>query len=326
MRSLIAACCTVVLLASCSTDDADPGADTSLVAHDGGAQHRIHTGGAGAGPAPTYVALGDSYTAAPGVPETDDESGCSRSSHNYPSLVAEELDLVLADVSCTGADTLALVGTQQTSRGPVPPQFLSVVPGVEVVTLGIGGNDEDLFSDLVTTCLSLASDDPTGSPCRDAMATAGGGDIAMDRIGIIGTRLTSALTGVLDRVPGAAVVLVGYPQLVPESGRCDSLPLADGDYAYVRSLTEQLGAATEEAAKETGVRYADVLAASAGHDVCAGADAWVNGIANSDGRSAAPLHPFAEEQAAVAELVVDLLADRDLSARLSGAPPGRRPW
>ena len=310
VRSLVAACCVTLLLASCSADGSEPSAEPSA-----DASTPAPTASPDApGRAPTYVALGDAYTAAPGVPETDDESGCSRSSNNYPSLVAEQLDLVLADVSCIGADTLALVGSQETRSGPVPPQFLAVVPGVEVVTMGLGGNDEDLFSDLVSNCLALASDDPTGSPCRDAMATADGGDSAMDRVAIIGTRLTSALTGVLDRVPGAEVVLVGYPQLVPERGRCDALPLAEGDYAYVRSLTEALGAATEKAATDAGVGYADVLAASRGHDICAGADAWVNGIANDDGRPAAPLHPFAEEQAAVAELVVAELAGRGLSA------------
>ena len=245
---------------------------------------------------------------------TERESGCSRSSNNYPSLVAKKLDLVLADVSCTGADTLALVGSQKTGSGVVPPQLLSVGPEVEVVTLGIGGNDDGLFGDLVGTCLSVASDDPTGSPCREAMATAGGGDKAMDRIDIIGTRLMSTLTGLKDRAPRATVVLVGYPQLVPKDGTCDSLPLAAGDYAYVRSITEALGKATKAAAAGAGTGYADVLRASRGHDVCAGKDAWVNGIANADGRAAAPLHPFAEEQAAVADLVVAQLAGRNSSA------------
>lgn len=309
MRTFVAACVAVLLLGGCSAADGE----TETSPSDSPPSDSSTRSSPTPGPAPTYVALGDSYTAAPGVPETENESGCSRSSANYPSLVAAQLDLVLADVSCTGADTLALVGTQDTARGPVPPQLLSVVPGLEVVTVGIGGNDEGLFRDLVTTCLSLASDDPTGSPCRDAMTTPDGGDSAVERIEVIETRLESTLTGIVAKAPGAAVVLVGYPQLVPASGTCESLPLADGDYAYVRSLTERLGAATERAARRAGVRYADVLAASEGHDVCAGEDAWVNGIANSEGRAAAPLHPFAEEQAAVADLVVAALADRNSS-------------
>ena len=36
-----------------------------------------------------YVAMGDSYTAAPFVPLTDVAYGCFRSSNNYPKLVAD---------------------------------------------------------------------------------------------------------------------------------------------------------------------------------------------------------------------------------------------
>ncbi len=255
-----------------------------------------------------YVALGDSFTAAPGVPEpAEDAAGCGRSSSNYPSLVAAELGLTLEDVSCSGADTLALVGSQETSAGPVPPQFLAVTAQTRLVTLGMGGNDEGLFRSLVEDCLGLASPDVTGAPCRASM-TVGGIDTALARIEVIGARLTSALVGLQDRAPNADVVLVGYPQLVPAVGQCDILPLAEGDYAYVRELTVALGAATAKAAADAGVLYVDVLAASDGHDVCAGEAAWVNGIANDTGRSAAPLHPFAEEQTAVADLVLEALA------------------
>ena len=176
-----------------------------------------------------------------------------RSSANYPSLVAAELGLALVDVSCSGADTLALVGSQQTGSGPVPPQFLAITPETEVVTMRIGGNDEGLFRSLVETCLGVAAEDRAGSPCRDAM-TAGGTDQALEKIDTIATRLTSALAGILDRAPGAEVVLVGYPQLVPERGTCDILPLAAGDYAYVRELTVALGAATAKAAADAGRR------------------------------------------------------------------------
>ena len=38
-----------------------------------------------------YVAIGDSYTAAPVVPITDLENPCLRSNHNYPNLIEDEL-------------------------------------------------------------------------------------------------------------------------------------------------------------------------------------------------------------------------------------------
>src|SRR5437588_7109241 len=40
-----------------------------------------------------YVALGDSYTSGPGIPQQTPESGaCRRSDHNYPHLVAVALE------------------------------------------------------------------------------------------------------------------------------------------------------------------------------------------------------------------------------------------
>ena len=301
MRKLLATSVAVLALAGCTSSD---GAEQAIPAPSSTAPESPSE----SSPAPTgpkYVALGDSYTSAPGVPETEQRSGCLRSSVNYPSLVADELGLALVDVSCSGASTLSLVGTQETDKGPVAPQFLALDDDVEVVTMGMGGNDEGLFRDLVSTCLGIAKEDRTGAPCRESMETSAGGDEARDRIDVIRTRLVSALSGIKGAAPGAQVVLVGYPQLVPPSGTCDLLPLADGDYAYVRELNIELGEATKSAAAEAGVGYADVLAASEGHDICAGEDAWVNGILPSP--EAAPLHPFAVEQAAVAKLVTKAL-------------------
>ena len=251
--------------------------------------------------------MGDSYTSAPGIADTID-AGCFRSAGNYPSLIADELGLALTDVSCGGATTTSLVGVQETSAGPVPPQFAALTPETDVVTLSLGGNDDGLFTQILETCLTVRQQDPEGAPCRDTLS-AGGTDQALATIELVQTRLTSALIGVRDRAPDAKIVLVGYPQLAPASGTCDVLPLAAGDYEYVRSLMIALGTATESAAEEAEVGYADVLAASEGHDICAGAEAWVNGIANDDGRAGMGMHPFAEEQAAVADLVVEALDD-----------------
>ena len=58
-----------------------------------------------------------------------------------------------------------------------------------------------------------------------------------------------------------------------------------------------------EAAGKGKATYIDVLEASAGHDICAGADAWVNGF-DTDVTRALAFHPFAEEQQAVADLIL----------------------
>ena len=102
------------------------------------------------------------------------------------------------------------------------------------------------------------------------------------------------------------MLLVGYPQLVPADGTCPELPLATGDYPFVRAQWEAMDAAMRDAAAAAGATFVEVLAPSEGHDICAGDDAWVNGFEPLPG-VAAPYHPLAGGQAAVAELVEQAL-------------------
>jgi len=295
-RHLALACLlvsTLVAASACSGDGEDPSGEPST------ADSAVAT--------QEYVALGDSYTSAPGVPETVD-AGCLRSDANYPALVAEELDLALRDVSCGGASVTSLIGVQETSTGPRAPQFNALTTDTDLVTLGIGGNDEGLFSLLFVECVRLGAEQRTGSPCRDLL-TQGEDGTVLDTIAVIQERLTSALLGIKDRAPDADVVLVGYPQLVPDRIRCDVLPLTPADYRFVRTTLVAMGRATQQAAEDAGVRYVDLLAASAGHDVCAGEDAWVRGVVDDPAAPGATMHPFAEEQVAVAQLVVEALED-----------------
>ena len=257
---------------------------------------------------PRYVALGDSYTAAPGVPQTEQETGCLRSNGNYASLVAHQLKSSFVDVSCVGASTVALAGAQQLSNQVAPPQLSALSADTSLVTLGIGGNDLELFTTMIGTCGQLGLSDADGAPCRDYMRHAGkdDGDLLVQKIGKIRGRLVAALKAIHDRSPKAEVVLVGYPQPIPARNTCRILPLAKGDYGYVRGLVVRLDEAMRQAAKKAKAQYVSVLAASRGHDICAGRDAWVNGV-NTDLMRALAFHPFAEEQQAVADLVMKKL-------------------
>jgi lysophospholipase L1-like esterase len=256
---------------------------------------------------PTYVALGDSYTAAPGVPQTEQESGCLRSNGNYASLVANQLKSDFVDVSCTGASTVSLVGAQHSADHVHPPQFAALSADTSLVTLGIGGNDLELFQTMVGTCGQFGLNDPDGSPCRDYMKDAGKKkDLLVEKIDKIGDRVRSALKGIHDRAPQARVVLVGYPQPVPAKGTCRILPIAKGDYPYVRGLVVKLNDALRAAAKKAKADFIDLGKASRGHDICAGPEAWVNGL-NTDLMRALAFHPFAEEQQAAADLIMKKL-------------------
>src|SRR5262249_41145938 len=76
-----------------------------------------------AGP-PHYVSLGDSYTAAPLVPDqTGSPAGCLRSTHSYPFLVAAGTSAAtFTDVSCQGATTANMTHPQPVPLGPNPPE------------------------------------------------------------------------------------------------------------------------------------------------------------------------------------------------------------
>ena len=89
-----------------------------------------------------YVALGDSYTSAPFVPDTELAEGCFRSDGNYPALLAQQLEVErFTDVSCSAATTADLTAPQATAggRGRVPPQLRALDRGTDLVTVGVGG-------------------------------------------------------------------------------------------------------------------------------------------------------------------------------------------
>lgn len=249
-----------------------------------------------------YVALGDSYTAAPLVPNTDTRDSCFRSDGNYPNLLAARLpDIRLTDVSCSGADTADMTAPQSIGGQTKPPQLDAVSEDTDLVTLGIGGNDFGIFGNMSVGCFRLAQTDPRGAPCRAANQEAGG-DRLLDLVPKIQRRVGLVIDGIRDRAPDATVVVVGYPRLLPPSGTCpDRVPLAVGDYPYLDAVNRALSDAVLAAAEDSDATAVDVYAASRGHDVCSD-QPWVNGIATVQGALA--LHPFASEQEAVAGLIL----------------------
>jgi lysophospholipase L1-like esterase len=250
-----------------------------------------------------YVALGDSFAAAPGVPPEADDATCSRSIGNYPHLVADqEPDYTLVDVSCTGATTGAMVSPQVRNLTTIPPQLDALTEDTDLVTLSVGGNDYNFITTLLGRCGQLRPQDPTGSPCREEMSKTGP-DVLLADTRRIGQNVEKVLGAIQEAAPDAQVLLVGYPMFFPEQGTCpDLLPLADGDVAYAHELNVRLVQETRDAARRAGAEYVDTAAAFAGHDICA-EDPWVNGHVADPGAAAA-YHAFAVGQQAVADLVV----------------------
>jgi hypothetical protein len=237
---------------------------------------------------PTYVALGDSYTAGPLIPlQENTPLGCLRSTNNYPHLAARSFGLPLRDVSCSGAQTVDMTNGQGVTPGPNPPQFDALDEDVQIVSVGIGGNDMG-FSEIAFACASL---DPTTTPCQDRYVV-NGVDTIEQRIDAVGPKVGAVLEGIHDRSPDADVYLVGYPTVVPVSGPgCwPTLPITSKDLPYVRTVITNLNAMLQQQAAAHDATYVDTFTPSIGKDACAlPVLRWVEPVVPIN--AAAPVHP-----------------------------------
>ncbi|ONI79855.1 GDSL family lipase [Actinosynnema sp. ALI-1.44] len=252
-----------------------------------------------------YVALGDSYTSGPFIPiQRTDPLGCGRSTANYPSVLSQALRVgEFTDVSCAGADTTNMTRPQPVPfNGTNPPQLNALRSDTDLVTVGIGGNDDGVFGSVVSTCPRLRPADPTGNPCEQHF-TVDGVDTIRAAIEKNGSRVVAVLTAIHERSPQARVLVVGYPRITPPSGTCPAiLPFADGDYAWLNQVQRDMNQSLANAA-DGNATYVDVFGPSEGHDACAsGGAAWINGQ-NDNILAAAAYHPVKEGMAGMAAVV-----------------------
>lgn len=238
----------------------------------------------------TYVAVGDSFTAGPGVLNQQlNQIGCFRSDHNYPHLVARARGSALRDPSCSGAKTADLTAPQVILGGANPPQFNSLDAGVATVSMQIGGNDIG-FTEILYRCAALL---PLGAPCHAAY-TAGGTDELSRRIAATAPKVAAALAEARRRSPQARIFVLGYPAILPEAGLgCwPSLPIAPDDVPYLRDKEKELNAMLATQAAAAGATYVDVYTPSIGHDACQLPGLrWVEPLVPLS--PAAPIHPNA---------------------------------
>lgn len=299
-RRAAAAALTVVLvaLAGCSGGGSGDGSGGSGDGADGGSAlpsgPAVRTDDSDDHADQAYVAMGDSYTAAPGVEPADDGSGrCGRSEINYPRLVAGAFGgSSITDVSCSGATTADLLAPQDLGGGEsVPAQIEAVTADTDVVTISTGGNDFGAFAALAGQCAGGACGDLTLESAQQGLAA-------------VTTDLAEVVEQVRSRAPQARVLVVGYPQVAPSGSEgCDDLPLEAGELGLVRLLNQQLSAAQERAAEQSGAEFVDLWEATDGHALCDD-EPWINGR-GFDG--AVPYHPLAAEQRAAANAVIEVL-------------------
>ncbi|MEU2060741.1 SGNH/GDSL hydrolase family protein [Streptomyces sp. NPDC013455] len=246
-----------------------------------------------------YVALGDSYTSGPGIPRQVDAE-CARSDHNYPSLVAARRQVAsFTDVSCGGATTAEMWRAQ----GSNPPQLDALDRHTDLVTLQIGGNDVG-FGPIIGTCARLAAQDPAGNPCERFHRSSGYDRLAL-AVARAAPKVDRVLREVRARAPHARVVVVGYPDLLPDdgSGCFPQVPFARGDFPYLRDTEKRLNLMLRLVAGANRAEYVDTYGPTVGHDMCkAPADRWIEPLQPAS--PAAPAHPNATGEEAMAQAVL----------------------
>ncbi|MGC5247787.1 SGNH/GDSL hydrolase family protein [Gordonia sp. DT219] len=296
-----AALCALVLaltLAGCAGEN-----DSSTTGS--GSSPAAPASSAGVASAP-YANLGDSYAAGAGVLPVQGGSPflCQRSAVNFAHLVATQRGVALTDASCAGAGT-ADVSTSQYFG--VPPQLDALGPQTRLVTMMLGGNDENTFGGAISKCGDAAAAEagggvPTGSPCRDRYGTELSAPIDSE----IYPALVDALKQVRERAPHARVLIIGYPWILPPTQGCyPAMRIAPGDVAYLRSLQSDLNDAIRRAAVQSGVTYVDMSHVSDGHDACAGAARWIEPQEGTTARIT--VHPNARGHQGIAEQVESAL-------------------
>jgi hypothetical protein len=236
----------------------------------------------------SYVAMGDSYTAGPGIlpPSPTAPADCAQSAANYPHLVTSALNLSLVDVSCSGAKTEDFTVAQFPDQ---PPQFNALGLSTQVVTIGMGGNDHNLFGTLLKGCTEDDFFAPNkGAPCkkqyRAFVKTVQAEDLKPAE---------EALAQIHTLAPSATVFVVGYPEITPTNGYCPTaIPWTTGDLRWFHQVEVKGNSELRAEAKANNAVYVDTFKPSVGHNACEAVGVrWIEPLLGS--LTGVPVHPNA---------------------------------
>lgn len=275
------------------------------------------TAGSAVAPAPasaqpsynSYVALGDSFVAGPGIPPQGSDPECGRSAVNYPSLVAEAIGVGdFVDASCGGAVSEDLRGTQVAAitRADIAPQYDALRPDTDLVTVGIGGNDIGLVQ-LAISCINFASP-PQGRSCAKGDPDRPDSyDVAIDAFAPTYTTIVEEIQA---RSPHADILFVGYPTGIRDGGCFPEQQMWPQDATYLQSKIDRLNTVMAEQVVGAGARFVDLRTSTIGHDACATPEQrWMEGVVPTS--PGIPLHPNAAGHRNAAEQVVGALSAND---------------
>ena len=210
--------------------------------------------------APSYVALGDSYSSGTGTRTyLADGTSCQRSVYAFPSLLASSKGYALDFRACSGATTADVAALQLGALGT----------GTAYVSLSAGGNDAG-FASVLTTCAQPAWASDCGA--------------AVDRANAFITtslppRLSSLYASIRSRAPQARVVVVGYPRVF-DGEDCNAFTwFSPTEEARLNATADLLNGRLAQAATAAGFTFRNPTTAFTGHAVCDTTE-WLNGLSS----------------------------------------------
>lgn len=243
-----------------------------------------------------YVALGDSVAAGAGLPLTSNQGEdllCARSGDAYPHAVAAQLGTQVTQLSCSGAKVdEGIYGKQRVSGPNLEPQLERAFEGgtPDLITITIGANDMR-WAQFLRDCYTWRC----GSSWDDARVAAYLADLSIE------LNWTFHKINTLSNGHPPKVVITGYFNPLDPDKTCSDLDgITTKEVNWLNQQHQSMNEVIEYAAAWYDyVQYVPVD--FSGHELCS-SDPWVQGRAD-----AAPVHPTAEGQRAIAGAIVGAL-------------------
>lgn len=210
--------------------------------------------------APSYVALGDSYSSGTGTRTyIADGTSCQRSVYAYPSLLASAKGYALTFRACSGATVADVTNTQ----------LSALTASTAYVTISVGGNDAG-FADVLTECAQPA----WMSNCNGAI------DTAQSVIrSTLPSRLATLYAAIRARSPQAKVTVVGYPRIF-DGEDCNALTwFSPDEESRLNATADLVNSVTAQKAAAAGFSFANPTSRFVGHAVCDSPE-WINGLSS----------------------------------------------
>ncbi len=241
-------------------------------------------------PASQYAALGDSVAAGAGLSSpAGGDKRCDQTFEAYVYQVADMRGLEINNLACAGA-TMGDLFTEQVLPGAnIPPQldgaFANGTP--ELITITAGANDvrwSDFLRECFASTCGTAADDTAMNGLLEALRV----------------KTKHALKSIDGRSSGSPpdVIMTGYYHAL--SDRCAEIEprLTLQEIEWLNLQTDRLNRTLERAASHSDfAEFVPIASEFEGHDICS-IKPWVQGLDD-----AAPFHPTADGQRAIAEAV-----------------------